>query len=263
MQHRRLEYIIGELEEKNYVKVNSLKEKLQVSEVTIRHDLNTLAERGLLKRTHGGAVKIGENVYKNYTKESVYKNVNNKVMIASCAYQFIQNGDTVAIDDSSTCLYLAKKIKEREDKHLTVVTNSVLVATELMNAKKVAVYLVGGQMSGNLESTMGDMTERGFMEFSIDKNFFSTNGVDFYSGISVIGYPQMKIKKAMIKSAKENYLLADSRKFGQKYLSVVGNMEQMTNVITDKEIDEEYRKMAFFRQITITIAGTEKGVAYL
>ena len=106
MRERR-KIILQELEQTGYVKVSMLSQEFHCTEMTIRRDLNAMSEEGLLKRTHGGAVKIGKNFVTDNVKDLVYSNLCNKIYIAKMAYRIIKNGDTIFLDDATTCLYLS------------------------------------------------------------------------------------------------------------------------------------------------------------
>ena len=128
-ERRRL--IQKEVEEKGEVRVAYLSEKYNCSEVTIRNDIKALDQEGVLKRVHGGAIALEKVRTRKYAAESIYKNTEQKRKIAACAYKFIEDRDTIIIDDASSSFYLALYIKEHPEKRLAVVTNSLLSGNEL------------------------------------------------------------------------------------------------------------------------------------
>lgn len=244
MLQERTKIILEELEKHGIVKVADLSTLLNCSDVTIRSDIKKLEEQGLLQRTHGGALKVDVQMTKRYTGESIHKHADKKIAIAKQAYEFVEDNDTIIIDDASTSLYLARCIKEDASKHLVVVTNSLLVAMELKDAAHVDLFMVGGQIAGTLAAGMGDMAIDNIGNFYVDKAFIGVKGINFKVGITSIAYPQMQIKRAIIKASEELYVLADSSKFGSAYLSVICPMEQITKLITDTDITKEYQKQA-------------------
>lgn len=239
MRQERAKMILNELEEQGFVKVAELSKKFGCSEVTIRSDIKNLEEQGLLQRTHGGAAKIGLQFSQHYTGKSIYDHVERKTAIARRAYEFIEDNDTIIIDDASTTLYLTKYIKNDPSKHLVVVTNSLPVATELAEVSHVDLFMTGGQVSGSLAAVMGDLTVSNLGGFLVDKAFIGTKGVNFKVGITSVAYPQMQVKRAIIKSSKSVYVLADSSKFGSAYLSVVCPLDQVTAIVTDSSVSDE------------------------
>ena len=240
----RRKAILKELEQNAYVRVGTLSSMFGCTEMTIRRDLNEMAEEGLLKRTHGGAIKIGKNFVTDNVKDLLYSNLHNKIYIARQAYKVIRARDTIFLDDATTCLYLAKEIKKNEKKQVNIITNSVLLALDLMQTEHVSLKIIGGDAAGNLSATVGQEAVEQIARCRADKAFIGVNGIDFTEGITGIGYPQMEIKQAMLKSAKETYVLADSSKFGHIYLSHICNIDQVTAVLTDGNLGAAFQEEA-------------------
>lgn len=241
MQDRR-KAILKELDLNGYVRVSTLSLLLGCTEVTIRRDLNTMAAEGLLKRTHGGAVKIGKNFVTDNVRDLVYSNPGNKIYIARQAYGIVKEKDILFLDDATTCLYLAREIKRNSRKFVKVITNSILLASELMQTDHVTLKVIGGDAAGNLSATVGQEALKQIEKYQADKAFLGVNGIDFQEGITGIGYPQMEIKQAMIRQANETYVLADSSKFGNVYLSHICGIREVTAILTDKDLDNGYKK---------------------
>lgn len=253
MEERRRK-ILQELEEKGKVRVNALSAELGCSEVTIRNDIKCMERTGLLVRTHGGALRVEESPQKKYSAESVYRNTERKKEIAACAYEYIEDRDTIIIDDASTSFYLALYIKQHAEKHIVIVTNSLLAANELAGLKHVELYMVGGPVGGYLAATMGDVAVNDITRFHVDKAFIGVHGINFDVGLTSIATLQMQVKQAILKSADEVYVLADHSKFAGGYLSVICPLNQIKKIITDAQIDEEHVKRAEREQIPLVIA---------
>ncbi|MFA9466124.1 MAG: DeoR/GlpR family DNA-binding transcription regulator [Velocimicrobium sp.] len=244
MINKRMEFILQELEGKSNIRVSDLSKQLECSEVTVRSDIQKLEELGLLNRTHGGATKIGAQVIVTYNAANVYKNADKKQRIAKRAYEYIEDNDTIILDDASTSYFLAKTIRENPSKHLVVITNSLVAAGILSEAKHVNVFMLGGQVGGKLSSTIGDVTIHNLEECHADKAFISAHGINFDVGITSIGSPQMQVKKAILKASKEVFLLVDSSKFGGGYVLVVCPLSEISKIITDDEIRREDIELA-------------------
>jgi DeoR/GlpR family transcriptional regulator of sugar metabolism len=244
MAQKRIEFILQELDEKGSVRVADLSKQLKCSEVTIRNDIQKLEEKGLLFRTHGGATKLGAQVTVAFNAGNVYKCADKKQRIAEKAYEYIENRDTIILDDGSISYYLAKCIKENTSKHLVVITNSLVAAGILADLKHVDLYLLGGQVGGKLAATMGDVTIRNLEECHADKAFISAYGINFDVGITSIDSPQMQVKKAILKAANKIFLLVDSSKFGGGYVLAVCPLSSISRIITDDEIEKDYIDMA-------------------
>lgn len=233
MKKDRFSLILEMLDEKGSVQVAQLAKKLQVSEVTIRSDLNIMSSRGLLERIHGGARKLGDNLYKGKVQETVYRNTGNKMAIAKAAYDRLTDGDTILIDDSSTCLYLVRQFRKHPEKKINIFTNSIFAAAELLEARHVSLYVLGGEISGNLGSTFGKAGRMELQEIHADYCFLGANGISAGRGASIMGYPQMKTKQAMMRAADQKILLVDSHKFGLEFSSVIATASQFDAILTD------------------------------
>ena len=240
MVEKRSELILQELEEKGSIRVADLSKQLNCSEVTIRNDIQKLEEKGLLFRTHGGATKLGAQVSIVYNTENLYKCADKKKRIAEKAYEYIEDQDTIILDDASISYYLAKCIKENPSKRLVIITNSLVAAGMLADAKHVNLFLLGGQVGGKMAATMGDVTIRNLKECHADKAFISAHGINFDAGITSIDSPQMQVKKAILQATEKVFLLVDSSKFGGGYVLAVCPLSVITRIITDDEIAKEY-----------------------
>ena len=232
MQKERFTYILEKLGQKGSVTVSELCRELQVSEMTVRTDLNALDRSGLLKRVHGGAKRIGEYLYKDSIRNNMYRNADNKISIARAAYRQIHSGDTLLIDDSSTCLYLIRQLKNDPSKAITLYTNSVLAAMELLESSHIRLHLIGGELTGNLGATAGAAAEHFVSSIGADLCFLGANGISAEQGVSVIGYPQAKLKQSILKASRKHILLADSHKFDLNFLSVVCPLSDIDLLIT-------------------------------
>lgn len=255
MVQDRRRAILKELQANGRVKVAELSREMHCSEVTIRNDIRQMEEEGLLQRTHGGAVRIREeeNVRK-YPSESLYRYVERKKEIAACAYAFIEDRDTIILDDASSSFYLALYIKDHPGKQLAVVTNSLLIGNELSDVKHIDLYMVGGHVGGHLAATMGDAAVQHIHEFHVDKGFIGVHSINFNVGLTSIATPQMQVKRAIIDSSEQVFVLADSSKFGSGYVSVIGPISKVDKIITDSHIEEKYVKMAEKEQVSLVIA---------
>ena len=255
MEERRNE-ILRELDRKGRVKVTDLSKEFGCSEVTIRNDIKAMDIEGLLKRTHGGAVKIetGTEAKGKYSAESIYRNVVQKKQIAEAAYEFLNDRDTIIIDDASTSFYLAQEIKNHPEKRIAVVTNSLIAGNELAGVGHVELFMIGGYVTGHLAATMGDAAIQDMSKFHVDKAFIGVHSINFNVGLTSIATPQMEVKKAIIKAAEKVYVLADSSKFGGGYLSVICPTNEVYKIITDDGVSKENIQKAKELDVPLVIA---------
>lgn len=240
----RLEVIIDEVQTNGSVNVIDLSNRLGCSEVTIRSDIRKLDEQGVLKKTYGGAVKIEKGLSVEFVPGECFLNSDKKYRIAKKAFEYIVNRDSIMIDDSTTGYYLAKYIKEHPEKHIVVVTNSLISAAELSTARHVDLFFVGGQVMGNPPSALDNIAVNAMGQFHVNKAFVGVNGINLKVGLTSMGTPQMDLKREIIKMANQSYVIADSSKFGNSNLFIVCPMDDIYKVITDTDVTKEIVHLA-------------------
>ena len=250
-QSERLEIIIDTLQREGKVKVSDLSLRLGCSEVTIRNDIRKLDDQGVLKKTYGGAVQKQDGLSVSFMPGEFFLNGEEKNRIALKAYEYIDNRDSIIIDDSTTGCYLAKIIHEHPEKNLIVVTNSLFVAAELSQTKHVDLFVAGGHPLGTPPSTLDNFTLSAFQNFNVNKAFVGVNGINLNAGLTSIGTPQMETKRAIIQSAGQTFVIADSTKFGSSNLFTVCSMDQIHAVITDSKVSKEILSTAHKNNISI------------
>lgn len=253
MIQTRAEYILNQLNVDDRVTVRDLSRHFGCSEVTIRNDLKHLEEKGLLSRTHGGARRKEKELPLYINPGNVFRHKSEKMKIAEKAYSYIEEHDTIFIDDSSIGYYLAEYISRKSRKHLAVITNSLAVSMLLSACDRVVLYMIGGQIGGDFPATFGEMAMDTISRFKADKAFISAHGVSFDAGVTSIGSPQMQVKKAILTAAQEIYLLVDSSKFRGGYVMVVCPLSRIKKTITDNGLSAENRKLAGEHHIPIDI----------
>jgi DeoR family fructose operon transcriptional repressor len=236
---RRAE-IVRLVDEKNSVTVAFLSAEFGTSEVTIRRDLQELETEGLLKRTHGGAIKINNLKHDLNIFELNTKQVEEKSMIAKKAYSLINDGDSIILDPSSTAGMITKYLKSGSKSGITVVTNSFRVVFDLLDCDNVEVIHVGGQLIRSFESSVGIIAESTLSTLNVDKAFIGINGIDFNAGLTTINLYESKIKSMMLECGRETYILADNTKFNKTHLSVVRGISNVkSTIITDNDVSDD------------------------
>ncbi len=217
------------------IQVNDLTESLQVSESTIRRDLQDLELAGLLKRTHGGAVKLEPTSFEPTMDEKELTNIEEKIDIGKRAASLITDNDTIILDAGTTTLQIAKFIKAKK---VTVLTNSILIALELSQNKDVSVVVTGGHVRKETVSIVGPLTDKIIQSFRVDKVFVGANGITPQDGCTTPNMDEAHTKRIMIKSAKEIYIVADHSKFGNVSFARFAKLEEIDGIITDGNIDK-------------------------
>lgn len=230
----RLQKIVQYVNDKGSIRVTELSELCEVTEETIRRDLDKLENEGKLLRSHGGAISIKEIHPEIPYFERETTNVEEKRKIAEAAVQCIHPRDRIVLDPSSTAWHVAKLLP---DMPLTVITNSIRVAMELSAKEKIEVISTGGILASRSLSYVGPLAERSMEMYHVDKAFISCKGVHLERGISESNEMQALVKRKMISIADQVYLLVDYSKFGVQAFAQISNWHNIHNVITDEKTD--------------------------
>lgn len=239
-QEERLREIARILETEDRLVVNELSKRFNTTSVTIRKDLALLEKEGILKRTYGGAVK-GRPLFQGLPldeKEKLY--LDEKERIANEAVKMIHEGEVIILDSGSTTTQLARKMKDL--KNVTVITNALNIALELMQSEH-EVILTGGALRKNSSTLVGPLAESVLRMTSADKLFHGTDGIDYSAGLTTPDIVEANTSRAMMERAGENILLVDSSKFGRRSLGVICGMNEIDKMITTRNMNKAEMKM--------------------
>lgn len=237
---QRRQKILELLTENGSARVRTLSETFQVTEPTIRQDLEKLEAEGLIIREHGGAyIKDYSGKVETLTL-SHGENLNQKQMIGKYAASLVHNGDTLIIDSGSTTTEFARCIRKRT--YLTIVTNALNIALILGAEPTNEVMMTGGRFKAPTLSLTGETAAELFPRIHTDKLFLATRGITIESGLTYPGFSDLPVKKAMLDSAKTVYLLADSTKIGVTAFASLGELDRVDVLITDSGINVEQVK---------------------
>ena len=232
----RHRFILERLAEADSVRTVELAGALDVTDETVRRDLELLEQRGELVRIHGGAVKV-EKVREDLTlTERQLVNRELKSAIAKQAAERIQPNETIFLDASSTALTLAEHLP---DFHLTVLTNAHNVVTALADREGLDLISTGGIYEPRSRSYIGLPAEGTLRKFNIDRMFFSCNGVHVERGVSESNSRQAAFKERVIACSEEICVLADSTKIGVKSSFFFAQMSDLTTLITNPGADPD------------------------
>lgn len=236
----RKQAILERLAKENRVYVSSLSQEFEVSEVTIRKDLQELEERGELHRVHGGATTLGSGKVsvEPTLDELTLIHVDEKRAIARAAYQFIRDGDALLLDASTTARELAYLLRNGKFQELTVITTALLVAEELASCENIQVIQIGGVIRRSLLTAMGPMATAALKGLHADKAFIGVNGVDPQVGLTTQNMLECEIKRHMIESSTQSFVLADSSKMSGIALGVIAPLNRVDYIITDNKAPE-------------------------
>jgi DeoR family transcriptional regulator of aga operon len=229
--------ILALLDEADRVTVEDLVERFDVSAVTIRGDLDALADGGSLVRSHGGALKRLEGDIRIAVKETL--NHREKLRIGHAAARLIRRGDTIILDSGTTTAEIAKQIKSLKLDSLTVVTNGLNVAMHLADLPQVRLVVIGGLMRHMSYSTVGPQAEQMLSGLTADHLFLGVDGLDPEVGLTTPDVLEAQLNSLMIRIAREVTVVADSSKFSKRSLSVIAGIDDVRRVITDHKADPQ------------------------
>jgi DeoR/GlpR family transcriptional regulator of sugar metabolism len=231
MEERR-RTILTELEQHGRVSVKALSNKLNVSEVTIRQDLRALADEQLLERTHGGAVLPTDRRYTPELSFDVrlreYNSVKDK--IAKHASEYVASGDSIALDSSTTVFAMLPHLKKLN--RLLIVTNSLVIAQELLDSPHIQVMMPGGQLRRDSISLVG--TPEGLPDIHLSAGFISVHGFTEETGFTESSMEEVQMMHAMLARCMNKYVLIDDRKWGKLAPYTVMRPDHTTTIITSK-----------------------------
>ncbi|BDR66800.1 DeoR/GlpR family DNA-binding transcription regulator [Clostridium tetani] len=235
LAQERYEQTLSILNREGSVKVSKLTKLFNVSIETIRRDLEYLEKEGLLKRVYGGAVlkKIDNNQLKFENREKEFSS--EKKEIANIATRYVVEGQSLAMDASTTNLEIAKVLKTKFKK-LTILTNSLAIANELIDMDKYTIILTGGILKNDEFSLVGDIAQKYIESFNIHTAFISVSGVSLKEGLTDYILDHLQIQKKFIEISQNVIVLADSSKFDSVSLLNVCNLEDVNMIITDSRI---------------------------
>jgi DeoR/GlpR family transcriptional regulator of sugar metabolism len=237
--HERRQSLLEILRKQPGLRVPELAQALDVSEGTVRNDLNALEEEGRLRRVHGGAVLNQQDQFQNNSfMRRFQQNEAAKLAIAREAVRLVNDGDSILLDASSTAYYLARALSHRQD--LRVVTNGFEVARELAGNPSNNIILIGGVVNNSSSSVTGLLSERIIEELHIEKAFLSCSGFSLERGMTEILLAEAQIKRKVIESSKDLYALVDSSKFGRADLTSFASPKKIRWLFTDKDISPEW-----------------------
>lgn len=219
-----------------------LAEMFGVSHITIRRDLLDLEHRGLLRRTHGGAVPIQPLLYEPFRHDSSFqeqdeRHADEKSRIALAAAELVRDGEMIAFTAGTTTTRVTRSLYRR--RNLTVVTNTVNVAMELSQRTDVTVIVIGGFLRGGWFSLVGSFAAQAMNQVFVDKVFLGVNGIDARRGLTAHHPEEAAINRVMVQQAREKIVVADHSKLGVVVASLICPTSAVDVLITDTGATDE------------------------
>jgi DeoR family fructose operon transcriptional repressor len=250
----RIRIIKGILLDKKSINVSDLSTLLNVSEVTIRRDLEKLETEKFLTRTHGGAI-INDTIpfdeeSSSSTDDDPY--FQQRIEISEIAVQMIEDNDVIILSPGLTNLFIAKKILGK--KNITVLTNDLNIASELSMNTSIKVIIPGGDLDATSMTLTGKLTESNLKDFFVTKAFIEVEGVSSQRGYTVQSIDRASVLKEMIAITRETIILCPYNCFDNIAFSQIGPLNIAKKVITNPSIPSDYKNYFFQNKIQLFTA---------
>ncbi|HSP07105.1 MAG TPA: DeoR/GlpR family DNA-binding transcription regulator [Acidobacteriota bacterium] len=232
----RRRHILDLLDLRKRVTVRELADVFSVSAVTVRGDLEALSQMGALVRSHGGAVKPHSPAPDLPISLKERLRHSEKARIGVLAASLIRDGETVLFDSGTTTAAVARCVASLRLNSLTVITNALNIALELANLPQVSIIMLGGIVRGAALSLVGPHAQQALSNLTADRLFLGVDGIDPEMGLTTPDVLEAQLSALMIKVSREVIVVADSSKFMNRTLSVIGKLDAMHKLVTDDGI---------------------------
>lgn len=233
----RIRIIKSYLTKDHKVSVAKLSELLNVTEVTIRRDLEKLENEGFLKRTHGGAVLLDQTDEMILDEGDEIKDVLLYQEIADTAFHLVNDGEAVMLTNGTVNAYIAKALSAHNN--LTVVTNDILIASSFAHSPTNNLILLGGDLEEN--AVFGQMTIDNLKNFSFNHIFIEIDGLSETVGITVSSTKKATLIQKAVSLAEAVTVVCLSKYFGSNALYRVGNLNIAHRVLTDSNLEDKHK----------------------
>jgi len=218
------------------VSVADLSQQFDVSEVTIRADLQALADRRLVVRTYGGAIVSNHRLYDLSLIQRRQQNIPEKRRIGAAGAARVADGEAIFLDSSSTALVVAQYLKQHRD--LTVVTNSLVVAQEMLGLPNVAVVMPGGTLHHDTVSLIDAGGLAALEKYHIQKGFFGAYGLSLTAGLTDVSAPEVEVKRPLVGMCYQVIAVLDATKWGRIGVASFAALADVDTIITDGRVPE-------------------------
>lgn len=233
----RKQEILVRARERGRVDVEALSKGFEVSSETIRRDLNSLEEAGVLRRVHGGAIPVERLSLEFPLAQRDLLMTHEKDAIVELALSELPTVGAVLLDAGSTTGRLALCLPE--DAELTIVTNSPAIGLSLAQRDDLTVMLLGGRIRQKTAATVDEWALHATSQIHVDVAFIATNGFSVSRGLTTPDPAEASIKRAMIASARRVVLLADHTKFDNDCFAKFGELSDVDLLVTDSGLSDD------------------------
>ena len=239
LKENRLEELLNFLEKHGFSTVEQLSRELNVSKPTIRRDLIELVNRGMIIRSHGGAMIVPKEDSSYSLAFRRHTHYREKLSLTRAAVKLIPNNAVIFIDASTSAGTIVEHLKNRHD--LIIVTNSLVTAAHLRNLG-IRTFCLSGEVMADFSAVGGPLALEAAANFNIDLVFFSSYGVNDRGMITDISQEEVDLLASILKNATTSVFLCDSSKFGKAAVYNLVPLSEVSYLITDAPAPEFYPK---------------------
>ena len=246
------------LSNNNRVEVNMLAEILDVSQVTLRRDLDKLEKSGIVKRYHGYASLEGA----DDTSKRIAFNYPIKRKIAKSAAQIVEDGETVMIESGSCCTLLAEELALMQ-KNITIITNSLFIANFIRNFRNIKIIILGGYFQPESQVAVGSIVTKYAQNFFIDKFFIGADGYAPELGFTGKDYLRVETIMGLVSCVNKVFVLTESAKFKRRGTYSLIQFNKLTGVITDDNIPKDAEAVMLKNNVKIfKVSSAEENIKW-
>ena len=237
MENKRKQKILDLLKTNGSVKVSQLSSMFEISEVTVRNYLTDLEKKGLLSRTHGGAISSYKPYYSMNMAQRLETNHKEKVDIATKVAAMIEPNDTIMLNTGTTTLLAFRKFPL--EYNLNIVTNSIAIALEATSNPNYNVILVGGTLNTKCQFSFGTDAISQLRNYHADKFILTVDGIDPENGFTTYYDKEVEVDRVMIEQSDKCIVVADFSKFNRSAFVKISDLSSAECIVTNASIDEK------------------------
>jgi len=240
LAEERRQELLQQIKENGVVKTSDLSRDYNVSQMTIRNDLNALAQQGHLEKIHGGAMAQRWLSKEPSYSEKALLHPQKKQKIGSEAAQMVEDGMAVFIGNGSTTMEIIRHLPR--DRHFRIFTNSLNHALEMTAYENAEVFVIGGFLRGSSLAMVGRLAHQALKGIYFDIAFLGVNGLSIEHGLTIPSLEETETATEVIRHSQRTIIVADHTKFGVVTHGKIADVSEVDVLITDKKPELSYRQ---------------------
>jgi len=249
--------VLDLVSQKGFISLNDLARSIRVSESTLRRDLDYWDQQGALKRTHGGAIYVGDGSALPALEERSARQVEEKNAIARTAVARMQDGDAILLDGGTTTLAVARLLIGRP---MQIVTNSLPIAQLFASSRETDLIILGGYVYPKTGVALGPLTIRMLPDIHVNQALLSVGGITA-KGLFNSNLLLVETQRQIMRCADEVVVVADHTKIGRPALAFLSELKEVDTLIVDSNLKREQRLLLKQSGVRLIVAGEQEEFA--